>query len=303
MQIICNHCGNDLSFPNHQHLVTCSHCYTHLQVEEHDNRIFATIVEDNKLDDSIFESKNIIANSFPNALYDLLHLEGEYEETLEDTAFYSLTQRLKNRPSLFRAFFRLLISSILIVLFFIAIGDIINNPPNSITAIFTFIALLLYWFTITKGAIKEFLKGRELRQFEKYYLNERTNLLAILEQENLSNSIHQTINNLSDNYDEHLDIIDAFFYIELFSKFRIKVGAPSISKGLRIFGIGIPTGLIALGFGLSGYGFAFLFAALAIISVFLGFFVLGDSDEYKRSSQLNSTKRTATLDKLRKLMR
>ena len=180
MQIICNHCGNDLSFPNHQHLVTCSHCYTHLQVEEHDNRIFATIVEDNKLDDSIFESKNIIANSFPNALYDLLHLEGEYEETLEDTAFYSLIQRAKKRPMRFRAFFRLLISASLIVTFFIAIRDIINNPPNTISAIMTCITLIFYWFTITKGGIQEFLKGRELRQFEKYYQKERVSLLTAL---------------------------------------------------------------------------------------------------------------------------
>lgn len=302
MQIICNNCGNELNFPNRQVYVTCPHCYTHLQIEENDNRIFATIVEEKDIDNSIFQNNDLINTELPNALYDLLHLEGEYDETIEDTAFYSLSQRQKSRPMRFRAIFRLILFGLTSVWFYNGLDFYLENGGNNVSLLFGF-GFLAYAIFLLNISIKEFRKALELYRFEKYYFAERIELLNTLNQEDLPNSIHQAIQDLSDNYEEDLEIIQEFFYVELFRSLRIKLGVPSISKGLRIFAIGIPAGLVALGFGLSGYGFAFLFAALAIVTVFFGFFVLGDSNEYKRVTQQNRTKRKAILEKLRRLMR
>lgn len=302
MQIICNNCGHDLEFQNRQVYVTCPHCYTNLQIEEHDNRIFATIVAEKDIDNSIFQNHELINIDLPNALYDLLHLEGEYTEILEYTAFYAVTQRKKSRPMRFRAIFRFIFFCLISFWFFNGLDFYWNNNGNSLSLFFG-VSFFAYAIFLLNISVKEFRKAIELHRFEKYYFKERIELLTVLNNEDLSKSIERTLNDLKGNYEEHSDIIDEFFYTKLFKSSRIKLGAPSISKGLRIFALGIPAGLIALVFGINGYSFAFLFAALAVITVLFGFFVLGDANEYKRTNQLNLTKRKTILEKLRRLMR
>ena len=302
MQIICNNCGNEIEFPNRQVYVTCPHCYTHLQIEEHDNRIFATIVEEKDIDNSIFQNNRLINTDLPNALYDLLHLEGELKEIKEETAFYSLSQRKKNRPSRFRAIFRLILFVLSSYWFLNGLRYFLQYGGDNWELFLGFLFLAYAVFMLIIG-IKEFRKAIELQRFEKFYYREREDLLTALSDENLPDSINNRLDELSKNYEEEQEIVKEFFYVELFNALRIKLGVPSISKGLRVFAIGIPSGLIALGVGLNGYGFAFLFAALAIFSVFFGFFVLGDSNEYKRTSELNETKRIAILERLRQLIR
>lgn len=302
MQIICNNCGHELEFPNRQVYVTCPHCYTHLQIEEHDNRIFATIIEAPDIDHSIFQKQELSTINLPNAFYDLLHLEGEYDNILEETAFYSLSQRTKNRPSLFRAFFRFLLFGLASFWFLNGLAFYLKNGGDYSNLFFGFL-FLAYAIAILIIGIKEFRKGIELYRFEKFYTKEKQHLLTILEDENLPSSYRQNLNELATNYEQLQEIIQEFFYIKLFNQLNIKIGAPTISYSLRLFIIGIPTLLIALGIGLRGYNFSFLFAAIAVVALFFGFFILGDSSEYKRISQLNITKRTAILDKLQKLMR
>ena len=301
MQIICNNCGNELEFPNRQVYVTCPQCFTHLQIEEGDRRIFATIVEEQDIDNSIFQNNDLISTDFPNDLYDLLHLEGEYVEMLEDTAFYSLSQRGKKRPSRFRAIFRFLLFGLTILWFLNGLVFYLRHGGDSWSLLFgSFFLAYAIFLLIISG--KEFRRALALQRFEKYYLAERTQLLTALKAESLPNSIRQALNDLSDNYNEQTEIIEEFFYVQFLKILHIKSGQPSISKALRIFIVVILTGLIATVNGFYGYLSVFLLVVFIILSIFFGLTVLGDTSEYQRVSKLNQTERQAILDKLSRLI-
>ena len=63
MYIICNNCGTTIDFPDYPHQVICSSCNTYLQVEEENDRIVATIIEESEFDNSIFQQQNLPINS------------------------------------------------------------------------------------------------------------------------------------------------------------------------------------------------------------------------------------------------
>lgn len=267
MQIICNNCGNNLEFPNRQVYVTCPQCFTHLQIEESDHRIFATIVEEKDIDNSIFQNNDLISTDFPNDLYDLLHLEGEYSEMLEDTAFYSLSQRGKKRPSRFRAIFRFLLFGLTIFWFLNGLAFYLRHGGDSWSLLFgSFFLAYAIFLLIISG--KEFRRALALQRFEKYYLTERLQLLTALKAESLPNSIRQALNDLSDNYNEQAEIIEEFFYVQFLKILHIKSGQPSISKALRIFIVVILIGFIATVNGFYGYLSVFLLVVFIILSIF-----------------------------------
>lgn len=302
MQIICNNCGNNLEFPNRQVYVTCPQCFTHLQIEESDHRIFATIVEEKDIDNSIFQNNDLISTDFPNDLYDLLHLEGEYVEMLEDTAFYSLSQRGKKRPSRFRAIFRFLLFGLTILGFLNGLVFYLRHGGDSWSLLFgSFFLAYAIFLLIISG--KEFRRALALQRFEKYYLAERLQLLTALKAENLPNFIRQALNDLSDNYNEQTEIIEEFFYVQFLKILHIKSGQPSVSKALRIFILVILIGFIATVNGFYGYLSVFLLVVFIILSIFFGLTISGDTTEYQRVSKLNQTERQAILDKLSRLIR
>ena len=302
MQIICNNCGNNLEFPNRQVYVTCPQCFTHLQIEESDHRIFATIIEEKDVDNSIFQNNDLISTDFPNDLYDLLHLEGEYVEMLEDTAFYSLSQRGKKRPSSFRAIFRFLLFGLTILGFLNGLAFYLRHGGDSWSLLFgSFFLAYAIFLLIISG--KEFRRALALQRFEKYYLAERLQLLTALKAESLPNSIRQALNDLSDNYNEQTEIIEEFFYVQFLKILHIKSGQPSVSKALRIFILVILIGFIATVNGFYGYLSVFLLVVFIILSIFFGLTISGDTTEYQRVSKLNQTERQAILDKLSRLIR
>lgn len=293
MQIVCNNCGNSLSFPNYQYQVTCPTCYTHLQIEETENFITATIVENAKFDDAIFESSpvsNLSRSEFIAPLFTLLHLEGEYDEIIEENFFYSLSIRQKSRPMLLRGLYRLFFA---IVFFWFAYATF-NDSDIGILGLVPFGGYAVFLLQIS---IKELISKKRLWQFEKRYYKEKEMLLEDLMLAN-DISVKQEIRSLNNNYKEEKAIEKEFCYIDLFDRMKIPVGVPSISKGLRLFAISVPIGLLGLIAGFDGYSIAFLVTILAVVIVLFGFFLLADVSEYKRVKALNTENRKEILKTL-----
>ena len=107
MQIVCNHCGNQLSFPDYQNLVTCNHCATHLQIEETEQFYSASIIEKQFFEDLLKENLTVPkTNIFLPVLKDLLELEAKRGRVFKKTAFFAFLSWRKERPMLLRIFYR-----------------------------------------------------------------------------------------------------------------------------------------------------------------------------------------------------
>ncbi|MFK7946855.1 MAG: hypothetical protein AB8G11_04645 [Saprospiraceae bacterium] len=224
MQIICNNCGHELEFPNQQIYITCPHCYTNLQIEETDNTITATIVENPDLNNSLFMSLNQITTiqSF-KPLYNLLHLELEYNEEMEENFFRSLLVGKQFRPVMSRGIYRF-ITGLLIIAIWLS--------PN----VFNWISVLIivYGGFLVYVGIKEIIKSWRFRQFEKYYFKEQAILNKEVQDIELSNELNTWYFNYSKNVKKHLDIREKFFYINLFDKVKINILTPMLSQGVRL---------------------------------------------------------------------
>lgn len=295
MQIFCNNCGNDLHFSDAQHLVTCPHCYTHLEIEEKGNIITATIVENPNFDNTIFQQSTNLSNiEYLAPLFNLLHLEGEYDEIIEDNFFYSVLGGKKNRPMLLRGLYRL---------GFTAISLLYALKIFSDTLVFQipWFAVLLgsYGIFLFQASIKELIRKKRLWEFEKRYFKEKEVFLEKLGWTNNSN-LQKDINALHSNHDDQKAIRKEFFNVKLFNKFSIPIGMPSVSKGLRFFAIAVPFGSIGLIYGFEGYSIAFLLTILAIVLVFFGFFILADVSEYNRVEGNYQQNRKTILKRLNK---
>lgn len=293
MQIFCNNCGNDLNFSDAQHLVTCPHCYTHLKIEEKGNFITATIVENPDFDNTFFQQSTNLSNiEYITPLFNLLHLEGEYDEMIEDNFFYSVLSGKKNRPMLLRGLYRLVIALYCLTIVSQLYFDLYYNSIWLL--VFGFYGLFLL-----QASVKELIRKKRLWEFEKRYFKEKEVFLEKLGWTNNSN-LQKNINALHSNHDDQKAIRKEFFNVKLFNKFSIPIGMPSVSKGLRFFAIAVPFGSIGLIYGFEGYSIAFLLTILAIVLVFFGFFILADVSEYNRVEENYQQNRKTILKRLNK---
>ena len=114
MYIICNNCGTTIDFPDYPHQVICSSCNTYLQVEEENDRIVATIIEESEFDNSIFQQQNLPINfHYFGDLFSLMRLESEYDEEMEVNFAYAVIAGKKLRPMLLRGLYRIFLESYL----------------------------------------------------------------------------------------------------------------------------------------------------------------------------------------------
>lgn len=224
MQIICNNCSNELTFPNRQVLVTCPHCYTHLQIEETDNTISATVVENPDLNNSLFMSLNQLTTiqSF-TPLYNLLHLELEYNDAIEENFFRSVLVGKQFRPIFTRGLFRILIGLFFIVFF------ITPNVFNYFSIIF-----IAYSTFLVFVGIKEIIRFWRFRKFEKYYFEEQERLNEEVKNIDLSNDLKTWYFSYSKNFTKHLELREKYFYVNLFNRIKINIGTPTLSQGFRL---------------------------------------------------------------------
>lgn len=288
MQIVCNNCGNPLHFPDNQSQVTCRNCHTHLKIEETESTITATIIE--QLDDTIFQrtATEITVNQALSPLYHLLRLEMDYEETMNENFFWSVLGGKKVKPILFRAIFRVLFG----VWF---LSDLFAGKATTFS-----IFVILYCLFLIQAGIREFLRWRRLRAFEKYYLFEKRVLVTQINQLNLPFALKNWHKQLLSNHDVYLGIRNLYFEFKLFGLFKINIGSPSFSQALRMFFItfwmGVLTGVIFQRQGLFAIviliiTLAFGNATLFIFQNFSNFFTSHDEMLKSRKDIIDELKR------------
>ncbi|MFK7947453.1 MAG: hypothetical protein AB8G11_07685 [Saprospiraceae bacterium] len=258
---MCNNCGNDLTFPNQQHLVTCPHCLTHLQIEELENTISATVVEDSDLK----KINHLLSNEFLNIqsfapLYNLLHLENEYSEILEENFFHSVLFGRQFRPILFRAISRM-IFGVFFVLITLSEGGIYNGS-------FVAVLSILYSLFLFIVSIKEGIRWWRLRQFEKAYFQEQSTLITKTQALGLSSQLTRLFTDYQKNNDLHLETRHNYFYYH-FLKFKIYIGTSVISQAFRL----VPLGFIFIGVLFNLFQNYVLLSYLVVI-LFLTFLVI-----------------------------
>jgi transcription elongation factor Elf1 len=154
MQIICNHCGNQLSFPDYQNLVICDNCGTCLQLKETEVNYTVSIIDEYHFDELL--GQNIIVNIENKAetyFKELLEVEKKYTEISEKTAFFSLLSFRKIEPILIRTLHRLIFCGI--VVFW-------NYGSNAVI-------MLCYVIFIGIIGLLELYKWMELYSFEREY--------------------------------------------------------------------------------------------------------------------------------------
>lgn len=284
MQIVCNNCGNPLHFPDNQPQVTCRNCHTHLKIEETESTITATIIE--QLDDTIFQqtAAEITVNQALSPLYHLLRLEMDYEEIMHENFFWSILGGERLRPILFRAVFRVLLGG-----WFLGLS--ILKP---------FYIISFYCLFLIQAGIREFLRWRRLRAFEKYYLFEKRVLITEINQLNLPLALKSWHKRLLSNHDVYLGIRSLYFKFKLFGLLKINIGSPSFSQALRMsfitFWIGVLTVVTFQIQGLFGFivliiALAFGNAALFIFQNFNNFFTSHDEMLKSRKDIIDELKR------------
>lgn len=230
MQIICNNCGNDLIFPNERYLVTCPHCLTHLQIEELENTISATIIENpdfTKLNLSLSNELSTIQSLAP--LYNLLHLENKHSDNIEENFFRSILFGKRFRPVLVRAISRL-IFSFMFFLMALSGGGLYDGHFGAILT--TIYSLFLFRVGIIEG-----LRWWRLWRFERYFFDEQAKLMTEVEALDLSPKLAQLFANYQKNHRSHLQIRQDYFYYH-FLKFKIYIGTSVLSQAFRLIPLG-----------------------------------------------------------------
>lgn len=162
--IICNHCGQNVSVPPFQKYVTCYVCQTHLKIEETETTITATIVADKEFP-TVNQSPIPINTSNRNKQNELKEyqkrlqtVEQEWlkkEETFKFKRGGSLILPRKNQSITF------LVLGIIIALISIVIPTISNT-------VFYIIGPILIF---TNG--KEYRKSLKYEQAKQDYLDEK----------------------------------------------------------------------------------------------------------------------------------
>lgn len=291
MQIICNNCGNDLTFPNQQHLVTCPHCLTHLEIKELDNTISATIVENIDFDDTIFQQNHLLANAESFApLYNLLHLENQYSESIEENSFRTITLGKRFRPVIFRAISRIIFGITALTLI-IEIGFFGTSP----------IFLLLYGLILILIGINEFIHWWNLRQFEKYYFQELSNLLSETKTLNLTPQLARLFTELQENQARYEGIRSEYFNIHYFFKIKIPIGTSVFSQSFRLIPLSI---ILLLTLLFTNSTLIFILILLIVLAFFpLFFIILAKSSDYHDVYTDILKDRKAIVDKLTELVR
>lgn len=298
MQIICNHCGTRIDFSDYQYQVTCPSCYTHLQIEEEKDRIVATIIKERDFDDTIFQQKQLPADlqNFGD-LFDLMRLEAEYDEVMQDNFAKSLTVGEKFRPMLLRGLYRASFGGILAL----SLLSNLSGDEDVWSRFFVSLLFILYGLFLFKIGVKETIKWFRLWRFEKEYMKDKAIIMERLHFSirELPNVLKRNFADFEDNEKHSEAIKKEFFYIKIFNKLRIYVGAPSVSKALRMFAILIPTGLISIFLIFESHLLSLIYLAFAVMMTFFAFFIMGDSSTYQEEQVKYWQKRERQLDKFK----
>ena len=300
MYIICNNCGTTIDFPDYPHQVICSSCNTYLQVEEENDRIVATIIEESEFDNSIFQQQNLPINShYFGDLFSLMRLESEYDEEMEVNFAYAIIAGKKLRPMLLRGLYRIffgILFTVRIVLVLLDVDDSLTFWSVTLPCLF-----LLYSLFLLRVGIRELIKWFRLWRFEREYVREKAVIMknfhfSIRE---LSNDLKRNFADFEDNEEYGKALEKEFFYIELFKTLRVYIGSPSLSKSYRIFAIFIPTGFISVFYGFEEFPLAFIYTVISIIFAFFGLVIISNSSTYQETQEKYWKKRERYLDKFK----
>jgi hypothetical protein len=289
MQIICNHCGNQLSFPDYQNLVTCNHCATHLQIEETERTYSVEVIQKELFNNLISETSSFVIEDAFKVLRSKYQLELNYQKKVNQLSFYSIIEMKIGRTSLFRGVYRFFTSVLIFSLIFYTNFSDFSNLILAIYAIVIFLAgcLETYWWI-------------KLRRFEKLYLIEN----QFIKYQNIDLETQKWMDEF-DKLDERLvEIKEEFFYPKIGIKFP--VGRPSKSNGLRIFTLIIPVIILTILIVSQSYIFfgensiIILLFMFALLFLLLGVSVIGETSYFKKSYGEYISDREQLLSKLEK---
>jgi len=286
MQIICNHCGNQLNFPDYQNLVTCNHCATHLQIEETETTYSASVIDAQTFDELLTPNtpNYLIQTETIAPFFEKLTLEEEYTESLEANRFRSLLSGKSLRPMLLRSIYRLAVA---VVAFLIGYNFLPYNTFSNIGFWSAF--MLIYSVFIGIVGFRELKKWWRLFRFEREYkIDNRIvteEIDALLNNGNPPDALRRWYKRWLDLETELTNIKTEFCYQKFI--FKIPTGAPSVSKGLRI----LVMTLLILPFVLGLYQFSEMLSiiigiAYVILMLILGFSVMGDANIYQNAYEM-----------------
>jgi hypothetical protein len=282
MQIICNHCGNQISFPNYQKLVTCNHCATHLQIEETETTYIASVIDEKKFDELLIPNyqRNLIQTESVALFFGKLTLEEEYTESLEENNFHSLLSGKRLRPMLLRGFYRLVVA-----IYTWGITQTFLPFHGSIFDIDLW-SLLGFCYAIFIGIVsfRELRKWWRLWRFERNYKIDNkivtTEIDELLTNGNPPDALRRWYKRWLDS-EKELDNIKKEFYYQKIG-FKIPVGPPSVSKGLRTLVMVLPIiGFVVVSASQSYYILMIIFIVLFISLLIFGFNTMGNSNNYQ----------------------
>ncbi len=299
MQIICNHCGNQLSFPDYQNLVTCNHCNTHLQIEETETTYSASIIQKELFDDLLVQQSVTNYREFSYSLVDFLNLETKFSKMIQLTSFFSFLSRSKVEPSLFRALYRFVIA-------FIAIKEIEGSRDYFVNIYESFFLwLIIYACIIILLGIAELVKWFMLKLFREIYIRKSRKIEATIETDLLLNNLILDTNwyqQWKDNEATFQEVKKKLSFINL--GFQLPTSLPSVSKGFRIFVMAVPTFLWTFkgSFVDDFILFPFIFLILTISISWIGLKLMLNGDEYKNEYQAYHIKRKKLLDALKEFI-
>ncbi len=281
MQIICNHCGNQLSFPDYQNLVTCNFCATHLQIEETENYYTASIIQEKAFDKLLNENQYLIQSENTATLFNKNNLENEYSEALKENTFRSFLSGEKLRPMLFRGIYRMIVALICGYIGY-------RNLPNEFVLTINFLSILFFSYATFIGIVgfREIRKWIQLWRFEREYKIDTqilTNEIDILiERGNLNDALHRWYKRWLDSEAELDKIKTEFHYQKL--GFHLPTGPPSVSKGLRTLVLVLPALATAFTAGFEGFNIIMGISILFMITfLIIGFSIMGDANNYQNS--------------------
>ena len=295
MQIICNHCGNQISFPDYQNLIICNHCATHLQIEETKQFYSAKIIEKNEFELLIKYQLSIIEKiDGKSILKDLFELENDLNELEKKNLFYSYTSQKSLPPILSRALFRL---SILVFIFI----QMIINSDVEINQNKDYL-IIAYAFFIGFVGFREFRKWRNITKFKKGYevniLEIKDNIESFLNYDNPSITVKRLLDKWSDFKQESKEIKSKIFYQKI--GFKIYTGQPAISQGFRVFIFFIPLFFLAIdSVGDDTSVLNLIFLIILIMVTLLGIFLIYDGYKYEKIYKAHQDNRDELLKELK----